>query len=143
IIYDREHNTLWAARDRFGIKPLYYTVLPGNKGIILASEFRGIHASGLVPRRWNELAVRAFLVAGINKPGEVTTFFEEINELPPGHLLQIHPQNIVMHRYYQLPRVEYPSLGIEALPELRGRFTEVINIHLRSAREVGTCMSGG
>lgn len=143
VVYDSEEDILWAARDRFGIKPLYYSVLPGDKGIVLASEFRGIHASGLVPRKWNESAVKAFLVAGVNKPGDVTTFFDGVNELPPGCLLQIRRGNIAMQHYYQLPRTDHPTLGPEVLSELRSRFIEVIDLHLRSAREVGTCMSGG
>jgi asparagine synthase (glutamine-hydrolysing) len=143
IIYDFEEDVLWAVRDRFGIKPLYYVVLPEDRGIILASEFRGIHASGLVPRRWNELAVKAFLVAGVNNPGDETTFFDGVNELPPGCLLQIAPGKVVTQRYYLLPRAEDPVLGAEVLSELRTRFIKAIDLHLRSAREVGTCMSGG
>ena len=143
LIYDVEEETLWAARDRFGIKPLYYAVLPGNTGIVLASEFRGIHASGLVPRKWNELAVEAFLAAGINKPGEVVTFFEGVCELPPGGLLRIRSDNLILKRYYRLPPIESPALGAEVSSELRNRFIEVIRLHLRSVREVGTCMSGG
>lgn len=143
IIYDRDEDVLWAARDRFGIKPLYYALLPGDQGLIFASETRAIHASGLVRRSWDELTVKAFLAAGINKPGEVNTFFDGVNELPPGCLLRIGPGKIAMERYYQLPRAENPTVGSEALPELRSQFLDVVKLHLRSAREVGTCMSGG
>ena len=143
IVYDSEQDTLWAVRDRFGIKPLYYALLPEKRGIVFASEFRGIHASGLVPRMWNELAVKAFLIAGVNNPGDVTTFFDGVSELPPGCLLQVTRDKVVMERYYQLPRPENPILGSEASGDLRRLFVEVIDLHLRSAREVGTCMSGG
>ncbi len=143
IIYDSQEDVLWAVRDRFGIKPLYYVVLPDNRGVILASEFRGIHASGLVPRRWNQLAVQAFLAAGVNKPGDSATFFDDVSELPPGCLLRIGAHSVTLERYYELPRTDSPTLGPECLPDLRDQFIDVINLHLRSAREVGTCMSGG
>jgi asparagine synthase (glutamine-hydrolysing) len=143
ILYDSHEDVLWTARDRFGIKPLYYAMLPADGGVILASEFRGIHGSGLVPRVWKELAVKAFLVAGVNNPGSVTTFFEGVSELPPGCYLRISPGNVVMNRYYQLPAIERPTLGGEDLADLRNLFCDVIRIHLRSVREVGTCMSGG
>jgi asparagine synthase (glutamine-hydrolysing) len=143
VIYDCEQDILWAVRDRFGIKPLYYAILPGQTGIVIASEFRGIHASGLIPRRWNESVVKAFLAAGITKPGETITFFEGVYELPPGCLLEVHPGQVQMRRYYDPPRINSPALGQEGLPELRKRFLEVIELHLRSLREVGTCMSGG
>jgi len=143
ILYDREADVVWAVRDRFGIKPLYYALLPGNGGVVLASEFRGIHASGLVPRKWDEFAVEAFLAAGVNKPGDVTTFFDGVSELPPGCVLEVGPGTIRMDRYYHLPPPERPTAGAEVSPELRRLFIEVTGLHLRSAREVGTCMSGG
>ncbi len=143
VIYDTEEDTMWAARDRFGIKPLYYAPLAGDGGIVIASEFRGVHASGLVPRRWNERAVQAFLCAGVNKVGETATFFDGVSELPPGSVLEISRGKIAMEPYYRLPAAGRSDGGGENLDELRRLFVEVTRLHLRSAREVGTCMSGG
>ena len=143
LLYDREADVLWAVRDRFGIKPLYYAVSAGERVLLLASEFRGIHASGLVPRKWSDAAVKAFLAAGVNNPAEAATFFEGVSEVPPGCLLEIRPGKLALRRYYQQAPIGDALRGPEALDELRDRFGEVISQHLRSTREVGTCMSGG
>lgn len=143
LLYDSESQTLWAGRDRFGMKPLYYAPLPGDTGILLASELRGIHGAGLLPRQWEEGAVRAFLAAGVGQVGEGTTFFQGVYELPPGCLLEMRPGERTLHRYYHLPPIDHPDLGQEALPELRERILDSVRLHLRSAPEVGLALSGG
>lgn len=143
LVYDRATRRLTAVRDRFGIKPLYYAELSDHSGIVLASEFRTLFASGLVQRQWNNQAVRAFLAAGVNKPGDETTFFEGVHELPPGCLLEIRAGHIEQTRYYNLPAVTDVLTGEAALETLRAAFEQTVRLHLRSAREVGTCMSGG
>jgi asparagine synthase (glutamine-hydrolysing) len=141
VLYDSHLDTLWVARDRFGIKPVYYA--PLVDGIVLASELRGIHASGLVPRRMREDAVRSFLAAGVNKPDDSATFFEGVLELPPGCLLRVRPGELRTQRYYSLPSVGGTLAGEEAKNELRRRFVDTVALHLRSTREVGACLSGG
>ena len=142
VIYDSQADELWAVRDRFGIKPLYYAEPPAG-GVVVASEFRGLHASGLVGRSWNEGAVRAFLAAAVNKPADDLTFFEGVKELPPGCWIRFRHDGTVLERYYDLPGLGSPWRGEESLAELREGFLEVIDQHLRSVREVGMCLSGG
>jgi asparagine synthase (glutamine-hydrolysing) len=141
VVYDTQDDVLWVARDRFGIKPVYYA--HSRDGLIVASEFRGIHASGLVPRRWDDEALLAFLAAGVNKPDDAATFFEGVLELPPGCFLRARPGEVRVRRYYTLPELDGAEAGEECMTEFRERFSETVAMHLRSVREVGACVSGG
>lgn len=144
VVYDRVEERMWAVRDRFGIKPLYFALLPGGAGILLASEIRGIHASGLISHRLDESATRAFLACGINKPSETETLFEDIRELPPGRFLEIRAGEITERTYYRLaPPGGFDLSEDEAISELRDRFMESVGLHVRSNRRVGFCLSGG
>jgi len=142
-LYDAAADTLWLARDRLGIKPLYYALLPGGAGIAAASELRGIHASGRVPRAWNPDALRAFLAAGVNQPGESDTFFDGVRELPAGHLLRVRPGQTELRAWYRLPDAGACTVTAADLPAIRDAFRENVRLHLRSSREVGVCLSGG
>jgi asparagine synthase (glutamine-hydrolysing) len=142
-LYDEAADTLWLARDRMGIKPLYYAVLEGGAGIVAASELRAIHASGRVARRWNDDALRAFLAAGVNQPGESDTLFHSVAELPSGCLLRVSPGEVELRRWYRLPDGGACTVTAADLPALRDAFRQNVRLHLRSSREVGVCLSGG
>jgi asparagine synthase (glutamine-hydrolysing) len=144
IVFDRVEQTLWAARDRFGMKPLYFALLADGAGLVLASEIRAIHASGLVQRSLSESAASAFLACGVNKPSDSATLFSGVCELPPGELLKVRVGEIVSKRYYRVaPPNPKPLTAAEAIPELRSRFLEVVAMHSRSARRVALSLSGG
>ena len=70
-VYDRLKDSLTLVRDRLGIKPLYYTILPGG-GLLFASEVRALLASGLIRPRINRSAVPGFLAyQTVLAPGHV------------------------------------------------------------------------
>ncbi len=77
-----QQGGLWLVRDPFGIKPLYWT--RKDDGIYFASEIRGLHVAGILPRRLRESAVIRTASIGINKLGDDDTLFEAVHELPPG-----------------------------------------------------------
>jgi asparagine synthase (glutamine-hydrolysing) len=143
IVYDMKSKTMWAVRDRFGIKPLYYSVLPGNTGILFASEMEAFFAPPVVRKRWDEKALVSFLACGINKPDDEKTFFDNIMELPPGNLLRIKAGKIEKAGYYELPDTDYDRTVPLDIRDLRDVFMDTVRIHLRSSKEVGTCLSGG
>jgi asparagine synthase (glutamine-hydrolysing) len=142
-MYDALADTLWLARDPFGIKPLHYAQLAGGGGIVAASEVRGVHASGLLSRAWNPEALRAFLVAGVNSPGAGDTFFDGVRELPAGTALEVRKGGQELHRHYVLPDIDAASADIESVEPFRDAFRRSVALHLRSTREVGVCLSGG
>src|SRR5664279_241779 len=79
-IWDENNQTLFAARDRFGIKPLFYAVHEGT--LHIASEVKALFAAG-VPARWNKNS--AFGSFAGSHPTE--TLFEGVSQIPPGHYM--------------------------------------------------------
>jgi len=146
LIYDSKEETLWAVRDRFGIKPLYYAKIFRSKGMLFSSEIRALHASRLVKKKLHEENTLAFLAAAVNKPDITETIYEDVFEVPPGQIIKIRGNEIESHSYYRLeaPRAHFTNhQHKKAIDKLRESFLETISIHLRSCREIGTCLSGG
>jgi asparagine synthase (glutamine-hydrolysing) len=81
-IWDSRANKLFLARDRLGVKPLYYTLF--SNGIIFASEIKALLASEIVPRRLDPAGVRAYLQFGHVPPP--WTAIQDVKPLEPGHV---------------------------------------------------------
>ncbi len=79
ILWDDKQRCLYAARDRFGIKPLFYTW--HHDALYLASEVKALFAAG-VPARWDEESVYHVTSFGGH---QVRTLYDGINQVPPGH----------------------------------------------------------
>src|SRR4051794_10674581 len=82
VLWDGPNDTLFAARDRFGIKPLYYTAHRGT--LYLASEIKALFAAG-VPARWDHAAF--FQANHLLTTTQDRTLFEGVAQVPPGHFL--------------------------------------------------------
>jgi len=108
-IWDEQERTLFAARDRFGVKPLYYAILPTGE-LALASEIKALHALGL-PREPDPVTWATYLAYGLYDHSE-RTFWRGIKALPPGHTLQAavpRPSSLV-HRLSSA--VHHPSSAV-------------------------------
>lgn len=148
LLYDTYKNTLYAVRDRFGIKPLYYARLPDNKGLSFASEIHTFFDSNLLQKSCREDALLGFLAGAVNKPDDSDTIYTDIQEIPPGNFLIVKEHEIQMKEYYRPVRLlhsEKKEIQTESqtIQELKNLFIDTVDIHLRSTREVGTCLSGG
>lgn len=97
VIWDEETGRLFAARDRFGLKPLFYAEHGG--ALYLASEAKALFAAGL-PRSWDERGVFHALHAC---PDERRSLFAGISQVPPGHVLQAGGGSVRLERYWDLP----------------------------------------
>lgn len=84
LIWDESRKRLFAARDRFGVKPLYLAEAPGG-GLLAASEIKALHAAG-VEKRFDERAWSSYLVSGVQDHPE-RTFWNSVRPLPAGHWL--------------------------------------------------------
>ena len=89
---EQSAGTLFLARDRIGIKPLYYAVISsqqsaGSNSLVFASEVRTLLASGLVPRRLSAEALQSYLLFG--SVSEPMTLIEGVLSLPPGHTITV------------------------------------------------------
>ena len=97
VIWDEESGALFAARDRFGVKPLFYAEKEGR--LCLASEAKALVAAGIVPS-WDLRGVYHALHAC---PDERISLFAGISQLPPGHLLRADASGFRIARYWDLP----------------------------------------
>ena len=141
VIYDFENKKCILARDRFGMKPLYYY---NDKNFLIAcSEIKPI-LKFLNKTKFNENAFSDFFIKG-HMDHEENTFFNDIKSLPPA-TYKIVSQNFDKEKYYwNLGDVKKDkSLGIKKTKiKLKGLFNNAIQEHLESDVEIGSCLSGG
>ncbi|MDJ0835553.1 MAG: asparagine synthase (glutamine-hydrolyzing) [Acidobacteriota bacterium] len=139
ILGDGVKEKLFAARDRFGIKPLYYTVHENT--LFLASEIKALFAEG-APARWdtNSWLHRRFLMGN-------DTLFQGIHQVPPGCYMEADENGFRFTRYWDF---NYPQTGREkevdefqAADELAAIFEEAVRLRMRSDVPVCIYLSGG
>lgn len=149
LLHDRAKRLLIAARDRFGIKPLYFSRL--RDGFVFASEMKAIFASGLVEPKLDVAALDPVLN---QDPDRMLFPFEGIEHVPPASYVAInldtHESNIV--RYWSS---EIPAKSAEPVPEPFGNapqqcarsvleeLDEAVRHRLRADVPVGLYLSGG
>jgi asparagine synthase (glutamine-hydrolysing) len=142
VLWDEAQQRLFAARDRFGIKPLFYAWHEG--ALYLASEVKALFAAG-VPARWHREALFNATVMGY-QPTE--TLYEGISQLPPGHYLLAGPNGLQIHRYwdfdYPVGNGSTPKRSDEEWAEAFGEALEkAVRLRLRADVPVGCYLSGG
>ncbi len=150
-IWDENRGELILSRDRFGVKPLYFSVL--NDGLYFASEMKQLlkifELSGK-KADWN-----AGIVADFNERNllhhSVETMYAEIFAMRPAHFLKLNREvklsadKIIpaMTRYWDFPTDESGFSFTEAVGKLRELFFSAVNLRLRSDVPVGSALSGG
>ena len=146
IYYDRHEATLWAARDRHGMKPLYYT--ENEQYLILSSEAKSIIASGLVEKSLHAAAIDPYLC--FRYPPKGQTFFRGVAQLPEGHRLTTEGrQGSAIQSYLPAYQVAeelpwQPDQSEEQLvQEVEQRLTEAVLRHLATDVPTGLALSGG
>jgi asparagine synthase (glutamine-hydrolysing) len=142
VLWDSVNRTVFAVRDRFGIKPLFYAIHEGK--LYFASEVKALFAAG-VPARWNRESVYHCLEFGGHQS---RTLFEGVFQVPPGHYMVATEKRFQLHKYWDL---DYPK-ETEAAPtrsdseyaeEFRHVLEEAVRIRLRADVPVGCYLSGG
>ncbi|MGE5858584.1 MAG: asparagine synthase (glutamine-hydrolyzing) [Solirubrobacterales bacterium] len=142
-IWDARHGRLVLARDRFGIKPLYYRVAGG--AISFASELKALlHQPGF-SREIDPGALESFLA--FNSIPSPFTIFAEARKLPAGHQLVAEGGEVELTRYARPAPVSADEVRTEAedvlAEELRERLRDSVRAHLVSDVPVGVLLSGG
>ena len=146
-VWDTAERRLFIARDRFGVKPLYYSHL-GDGTLVFGSEIKSLLPALSGRTRLNLAALPDFLAN--HAPSGNDTLFEGVHRLPPGHTLVWQEGKIEINQYWDLPcsQVECgPPAGSAAeqafVDEYRERFTEAVRIRLMSDVPLGLFLSGG
>ncbi len=142
-LWDDARRELFLARDRFGVKPLYYAHLADGT-LLFASEIKGILASGMVTPTLNRRALPDYLAN--YAPSGNETLFEGILRLPAGHTLIWRDGTIAISQYWELPVSNTDTLtGTDSalVAEYSERFTEAVRLRLMSDVPLGMFLSGG
>jgi len=139
-LWDRDRQILLLARDRLGIKPLFYAREGGR--FWFASEIKALIAGG-VERTVSAQALQQYLTF-LYVPSPAT-IFEGILQLPPGHILTLTRGEMRIRRYWSLRSdPEAADLGAkEAEERLLAHLKDAIRLHLISDVPLGVFLSGG
>jgi asparagine synthase (glutamine-hydrolysing) len=141
-LYDAPRRRLLLARDRLGIKPLYYARVDGR--LVFASEVRALLASGLVARELSREGLESYLLFG--SVSEPATLIEGVRSLPPGHALQVTLEmpTTKPQPYWTLPlETSANGNGHGTSHALRGLLEDSVDLHLISDEPLGVFLSGG
>ncbi|MGB6934573.1 MAG: asparagine synthase (glutamine-hydrolyzing) [Acidobacteriaceae bacterium] len=142
VLWDQNRRRIFAARDRFGIKPLFYAWHQDT--LYFASEVKALFAAG-VPARWDEESVYQAVSFGAM---QMRTLYDGVYQIPPGHFLLATEKHLQVNQYWDF---DYPKAE-EAAPrrsdadyaaEFRYELEEAVRIRLRADVPVGVYLSGG
>jgi asparagine synthase (glutamine-hydrolysing) len=145
-IWDAKQQTLFLARDRVGVRPLFYTVTEG--ALIFGSEIKAILADRRVRAQIDPTGMdQVFCYWCSLSP---RTVFRGVQEVPPGHYLLAKDGSLRIQSYWQVsfsvaeePHPVSPRREAELLAELRERLINATQIRLRADVPVGAYLSGG
>ncbi|MGD9392544.1 MAG: asparagine synthase (glutamine-hydrolyzing) [Chromatiales bacterium] len=146
-LFDRDEDTLHLVRDRFGIKPLYWTEIDG--GLVFGSELKVLFAHPDVKREFDSAGLYHQLMQTM-VPG--TTAFAGVHQIKPGHALTIRRRNgkleIEDKRYWDMPFPEESARGEPAdeqeyIEGVRERLIEAVQLRMEADVPVGCYLSGG
>jgi asparagine synthase (glutamine-hydrolysing) len=140
-ILDERTQTLFAARDRFGIKPFYY--YRGNGMFAFASELKGILADARVPRDLDPGSVADFLLYRYVPAPK--TIWKGIRKLRPAHFL-VYDRNrdrLDEHRYWTLEKIGCFRANGNSVKECEDLLEDAVRSHLAADVPVGLFLSGG
>jgi asparagine synthase (glutamine-hydrolysing) len=146
VIYDTMGNKVFAARDRFGVKPLFYWKIPGLDCFAIASEIKQFTVFNEWKPKINEPRLYDFLSMGIRNHHSETTF-RDVFELRGGEklLFDFKGKKHEILVWYMLED-KLSDLNIDfdtASRQFRDLFTDSVRLRLRSDVKVGSCLSGG
>jgi asparagine synthase (glutamine-hydrolysing) len=140
-IYEKKRRRLFLARDRLGIKPLYYVDLP--HGFLFASEFKSILCCQAFTPTLNPPAVHEYLALRyVPGPGGM---FKELRKLPAAHYALVQEGHMTLRRYWQPELFSGPFEGgdDEYLEGFAEQFERSVQRHLVSEVPLGAYLSGG
>lgn len=145
VIVDRRRRVLFAARDHFGVKPLYYWRSPSGT-IAFASEIKQFSVLDGWSARMNGHRVYDFLNFGMHDH-TAETMFSDVHQLGAGEYVELNlatgATDVTPRKWWSLEPSPFHGSFEEAAKEFRIRFEESVSLHLRSDVPVGSCLSGG
>ena len=140
-IYNDKEKELFLSRDRFGVKPLYYSI--NNQNLAFSSEIKPLLKIG-ISRKPNEKIIASYLQYGLIDYNN-ETFFENIYTLEPGHyaIWNFTNKKLTIKQYYELKNNKIEISETKATNQIKEILEDSIKLRFRSDVEVGCCLSGG
>lgn len=141
-VWDAPARRLLLARDRLGVKPLYYAEIPG-RGVVFGSELKSLLEDPDVPRDWSPEAIDAYLtLLYIPAPA---TIYQRVHKLEPGHVLVAEKGAIRTSRYWDLTFTGDGDAGREEeyLERLDALLSESVALRQIADVPLGAFLSGG
>ena len=140
VLWDEKKQRLFAARDRFGIKPLCYAEHGGE--LLIASEAKALFAAG-IPAQWDEYSF--FHAANLQYTPQDRTLFKNVYQLKPGHFMVFENQKLSISKYWDAdyPVGECQMSDADALSAFTEIFEESIRLRLRADVPICAHLSGG
>ncbi|MGE5361249.1 MAG: asparagine synthase (glutamine-hydrolyzing), partial [Bacteroidales bacterium] len=149
-IWDAPRRRLLLARDRLGVKPLYWTLV--GRTLVFGSEIKAVLKSGIVPPRANRAAIPELLATRYLSGAD--TMFAGVSKLMPGHLLVFEDGQARVRKYWDIPvegsnaaapasASERPRSFRAAVERFRELLTESVRLRLMSDVPLGMFLSGG
>ena len=142
-LWDRNQQTFFMARDRMGVKPMYYAVLDDGT-LLFGSELKSVLAHGGMRRDIDPLAVEEYFALGY--VAEPRTIFKQAKKLPPAHTLTIHRGQPIKEpvAYWDVRfSLDNPISEADAQAELVARLKESVRLRMIAEVPLGAFLSGG
>lgn len=140
VIYDKQTEIVFGARDRYGIKPFYYAF--NDEEFLFASEIPSILSAQNKKQEPNYQTIFDFLVFNRTDHSE-KTFFKGIEKLQHGHCFVIQGDEFSIRKWYNLRERVKSAEPFSDEVDFRDSFKSSIELRLRSDVPVGVCLSGG
>ena len=138
-LWDETKEQLVLARDRFGVKPLYYCVV--GEEFYFASEIKAL-LPFLPSIATNTESLAEYLTFQYTISGQ--TMFDGVKEVPPGHYVVVRDGTVTVTKYWDICyEIEYGKSAEYFETRLRELLNDSVAMHLRSDVEVGSYLSGG
>ncbi|MCB2231476.1 asparagine synthase (glutamine-hydrolyzing) [bacterium] len=142
VIWDTKNEKIFAARDRLGIRPMFFTVHNGR--FYFASEIKSIFCDPSIPRRLDLRGLDETFTWWTSAPPR--TLFENINELEAGHYIEIEDGKVRTGRYWSMifpETFDYERPVESYAEELHALLVDSVRLRLRADVPVGAYLSGG
>lgn len=139
-IWEHSAQRLFLARDRIGVKPLFYAEIPG--GLVFGSEIKALLQHPDVPHEIDEKGAAELLLMG---PGRTPGYgvFRTVREVKPAHCGYYMQGNLHLHSYWELHAAVHTHSFAETAAHVRELVTDAVRWQLVSDVPIGTFLSGG
>lgn len=140
-IWDKQKESLFIARDIFGIKPLYYSQHTQDGSLLFGSEIKAFLKHPSFIKKLNKAALKPYLTFQYSVMDE--TFFQGVYKLRPGHYMLFKNGEMEIKRYWSPSFIKEPGSFQQYVKAIQETMNESVRYHRISDVKVGSFLSGG